>query len=101
MKKADSFYLTEKQTKKMNKGSLRTIFAVLLFIMSCVSGILSDYAQNHTVEMILTGITGFGALGSVIVLVSGAGKAGGSFNPEFEKEIEEARTETGYFGKEK
>ena len=29
------------------------------------------------------------------------GLMGGSFNPEFEKEIEEARTETAYFGKDK
>ena len=60
--------------KERKRVSLRMIFAVLLFIMSCVSGILLNYTQNHTVAMILTGITGFGGLGSIIICLTSQNK---------------------------
>ena len=91
MKKLDTYYLSEKQLeqiRQMKKGkrvSLRIIFVVLLFIMSCACGILLNYTKNYNLEMILTGICGFSGLGCVIVLISDSGKVGGSFNPEFEK----------------
>ena len=63
--------------------------------------LILDYVQNTILEMLCTGFLGIGTLVSVILFISSSDSVGGSFNPEFEKEIEEARTETGYFGKDK
>lgn len=110
MKKNDSFRLTEKQLEQIKqieqiekRRTLRKrIFIALLFITSCVSGFLVGSMPNETLEMVCTGICGLSGLGSVIMFFVGENStAGGSFNPEFEKELEEARTETGYFGKQK
>ena len=105
MKKLDTNYLSEKQLeqiRQMEKGKPSVaMIVVLLLIISNVCGFSAQYVQNDTVRMILTGICGFSGLGCVIVPLAKADKTGGSFNPEFEKEIEESRTESGYFGKEK
>ena len=72
MKESDTFYLSERQLEqlrnyKSKKNPIRVIIMVLLFVISCVSGILLNYVQNYNVQMILTGITGFGGLGCIII----------------------------------
>ena len=107
MEKNDSFRFTEKQLEQIKqiekrRTLIKRIFNALLFITSCVSGFLVESMPNETLEMVCTGICGLSCFGFVIMFFVGANStAGGSFNPEFEKEIEEARTEQGYFGKEK
>ena len=75
MKKFDTFYLSEKQTAQMKKAkktriNKRVMIAILLLVISNVCGILLNYIQNPTAKLILTGIVGFGGLGSVIVFAS-------------------------------
>lgn len=55
--------------------------------------------HNNVLELILQVFLGISGIGCVLVLVIGFGTKGGSFNPEVEKDIDEARKETGYFGK--
>ena len=78
------------------------MFLILRKFLVCDDAcLILGYVQNTILEMLCTGFLGIGTLVSVILFISSSGSVGGSFNPEFEKEIEEARTETGYFGKDK
>ena len=80
----------------------KAMFLILRKFLVCDDAcLILGYVQNTILEMLCTGFLGIGTLVSVILFISSSGSVGGSFNPEFEKEIEEARTETGYFGKDK
>lgn len=75
MKETDTFYLSKKQLEqlknfKRKKKPTRLIIAVLLFIISSVSGILLNYIQNYVLKMILTGVVGLGGIGCVIVCMA-------------------------------
>lgn len=101
MKKFDSYYLSDKQMKKMrkNKRNTKLVYALLLLVLSSVCGVLLQNINNNVLELILTAILGVSGIGSIVVLVKGFGTKGGSFAPETEKDIDAARKEEGYFGK--
>ena len=116
MKKIDTFYLSDKQIEQMKslkKPNKNLAVAAILLLVSIASGLtlgnLPSVMQSvgiqqlspETMEMILTGITGFGGIGSVVALARSFGNSRGNFSPEVEKEIEAQRKEEGYFGPKK
>lgn len=91
----------KKQKNKNFKRFTKEQITTLLFIISCVVGCVGLFMPNDDLEMVCTVISVVAAIGFVIMIFVDGDKTGGSFILEFEKEIEEARTETGYFGKQK
>lgn len=104
MKKIDTFYLSDKQIEQMKslkKPNKNLAVAAVLLLISVASGISLgnlpavfqsmgiQQLSTANLEMILTGITGFGGIGSVIAFAKSFKYKQPEIDPETRKELEE------------
>lgn len=105
MKKIDTFYLSDKQLEQIRsyknpkKSNKSLAVAAVLLLASIASGLTLGHVpsvmQNlgiqqlspETIEMILTGITGFGGIGSVVTLLASGNKNFPTISEEEKKEL--------------